>query len=103
MNRLQISTKARQYFKKIKDKALQNKFKEAIADIVLDPYTAGKPKKGDLAGIYCYDVYHQGTNYEIAYAIEEDEHGNFIIIILAGTRENFYKELSRYIRKNKPS
>lgn len=103
MNRLKISPKAKQYFKKIKDKALQNKFKEALADILLDPYAAGEPKKGDLAGVYCYDFYHQGTNYEIAYAIEEDEQGNLVIIILAGTRENFYKELSRYIRKNKPS
>uniref|UniRef100_UPI0035E3D7BC type II toxin-antitoxin system RelE/ParE family toxin n=1 Tax=Pelotomaculum terephthalicicum TaxID=206393 RepID=UPI0035E3D7BC len=32
-------------------------FRSALKNISDDPY-AGKPKTGDLAGIYCYDAYY---------------------------------------------
>ncbi|MDR1701745.1 MAG: type II toxin-antitoxin system RelE/ParE family toxin, partial [Sporomusaceae bacterium] len=91
MYQLRISPKASKFFKKIKDKNLKTVFKNALEQILADPYV-GELKKGDLAGIYCYDIYHNKTNYEIAYTIiiEDEVH---IVIILAGTRENFYNEL----------
>jgi hypothetical protein len=49
-----------------------------------------------LAGIYGFDVKHNGINYEIAYTISEVE-GKKIIVLLAGTRENFYEELKRLL------
>jgi hypothetical protein len=52
---------------------------------------------GDLAGIYGYDVYYSGTNYEIAYRVYEDG-DKIVVVILAGTRENFYDELKRYMK-----
>ena len=51
----------------------------------------------DLAGIYGYDVKYKGINYEIAYVIK-NINGKKIIVLLAGTRENFYEELKRYIK-----
>ncbi len=45
---------------------------------------------GDLSGIYGFDVSHNGINYEIAYTINEID-GKKIIVLLAGTRENFYE------------
>lgn len=89
------------FIKKMKDKSLKQKFHEAFTEIQQDPFKGGELKKGDLAGIYGYDIYHRGTNYEIAYTIEEDKEGNLILIILAGTREQFYKELKRYIKATK--
>ena len=40
------------------------------------------------------------TNYELAYTVEivDDE---ILIFILAGTRENFYDELKKYLKKTK--
>ena len=71
-------------------------FKEAIDKLIADSYI-GTRKVGDLRGIYGYDVKHVGTNYEIAYRIYED--GNqLVVVILAGTRENFYDELKRLIK-----
>ncbi len=61
-----------------------------------NPYI-GEPKRGDLAGIYGLDVKYQGTNYEIAYTISE-ANGKKVVVLLAGTRENFYEELKRYIK-----
>lgn len=88
---------ARKYFKKLSEKPLQQAYKDAIDAIRTDPYI-GSAKTGDLIGIYGYDVSYQGINYEIAYRLEENEDGELIVVVLAGTRENFYEELKRYLK-----
>nr|WP_112182114.1 type II toxin-antitoxin system RelE/ParE family toxin [Paraliobacillus zengyii] len=95
------SSATKKFIKKMKDKPLKEKFKSAFKEIQLDPFYVGEPKKGDLAGVYGYDIKHNGTSYEVAYAIEEDENGNVVLVILAGTREQFYEELKRYIKGSK--
>lgn len=47
--------------------------------------------------IYGYDIYYNKINYEIAYTIEYVE-DKVIVIIMTGTKENFYDELKRYIK-----
>jgi len=89
------SKSAERYFKKIKDKNLRSAYKAAIDEISLNPYL-GKPKVGDLSGFWGYDVKYAKTNYEIAYKIYE-ESNKCIIVVLAGTRENFYEELKRLV------
>lgn len=96
MYELRFSPQAERYLRKIKERLLLKAFREALAAISEDPY-AGEEKRGDLAGFYCWDVYYARTNYEIAYRIYDDE-GRFVIVVLAGTRENFYNELKRYIK-----
>ena len=90
-----ITPSASRYFKKLKDKKLKELFKKSIDKICENPYS-GQLKKGDLSGIYGYDFYYQGTNYEIAYVIEKAGNEEIIVIILAGTRENFYEQLKKY-------
>jgi len=75
---------------------LKDAYKKALQKISKNPYI-GQPKRGDLSGIYGFDVKYQGTNYEIAYTISE-VNGKKVIVLLAGTRENFYRELKRYIK-----
>jgi len=87
---------AEKYLKKIKDKSLLASFKTAIDELKENPYI-GTQKVGDLRGIYGYDVKHGGVSYEVAYRIYE-ENGRLIVVILAGTRENFYEELKRLIK-----
>mgnify|MGYP001249930873 CR=1 FL=1 len=95
--KLKISPAAKRFFKNMKkQKHLQSIFQDALSDIIANPLEAGNLKTGDLAGIYGYDIYYNGVNYEIAYAIEKGREGKTILIILAGTRENFYQELKRY-------
>lgn len=87
---------AARFLKKLKDKHLKSLFREAVDRIASD-HTIGEMKSGDLAGLYGYDIYYNKTNYELAYRVEYLD-GKIIIIILAGTRENFYDELKRYMK-----
>jgi mRNA interferase RelE/StbE len=96
MYELLFSSAAERYFKKLKEKPLWVAYQEALLKIARDP-NVGKRKRGDLAGIYGIDITYQGINYEIAYTFREGGDRKEVIP-LAGTRENFYDQLKRYIR-----
>ena len=95
MYKIQFTGSAEKYLKKIKEKPLKAASETALNNISKDPYL-GELKTGDLTGIYCYDFYYNKTDYEIAYKIYEND-DQLIIIILAGTRQNFYKQLKNYM------
>ncbi len=95
MTEVRFLPPASRFIKKLKDKKLKALFQEAIDKIRAD-HTVGEAKKGDLSRIYGYDIYYNKINYELAYRVEYTE-DKIIIVIMAGTRENFYEELKRYI------
>ena len=96
MYELLFSPQAERFFRKLKEKPLKEAYKKAFLELKENPYI-GQPKRGDLAGIYGFGVKYKGINYEIAYTIRE-VHGKKVVVLLAGTRENFYQQLKRYIR-----
>lgn len=87
---------AAKYLKKLKDKKLKTLYQEAI-DKIREDHTIGQPKTGDLSGVYGYDIFYNKTNYELAYTVEYED-DKIIVVIMAGTRENFYDELKRYMK-----
>lgn len=93
---VQFSPQAAKYIKKLKDKKLKKLYQEAI-DKIREDYTIGEMKTGDLSGFYRYDIYYNRTNYELAYTVKRVD-GELIVVVMAGTRENFYNELKRYIK-----
>jgi len=88
---------AAKYFKKLKDKKLKKKYEITLIEIRKDP-EVGEQKIGDLAGIWGYDVYHNGINYEIAYYLAENEEGNVVVVVMAGTRENFWNAIKKFMK-----
>lgn len=96
MERVIILPAAAKYLKKIKEKKLKQLFREAI-EMIAEDYTVGTVKTGDLQGIYGCDIYYNKTNYELAYTVEYVD-DKVIVVIMAGTRENFYEELKRYMK-----
>ena len=88
---------AAKFIKKLKDKKLKMLYQEAVDKIRRD-HTVGEAKPGDLCGVYGYDIYYNRTNYELAYTVEYLE-DKVIVVIMAGTRENFYDQLKQYMRK----
>ena len=86
---------AAKFLKKLKDKKLKSLYQEAV-DMICENHLIGEEKKGDLSGVYGYDIYYNKANYELAYTVEYIE-DKVIVMIMAGTRENFYEQLKQYI------
>ncbi len=96
MTEVRFLPSAMKYIKKIKDKKLKSLYQEAIDKICVD-HTIGDAKTGDLTGIFSYNIYYNKTNYELAYTVEYLEN-KIIVVIMAGTRENFYDDLKQYMK-----
>lgn len=86
---------ARNFLKKLRDKKLKDIIFQAVQRLQ-NGEDIGEKKTGDLAAISSYDIFYNKTNYELAYT--RHEIGKKIVIVISvGTRENFYKELKRYL------
>ena len=96
MTEIRFLPPAVKFLKKLKDKKLKALYKNAI-DRILEDHTIGEAKTGDLQGVYSYDIYYNKTNYELAYTVEYVDN-KIIVVIMAGTRENFYEELKKYMK-----
>ena len=96
MTEVRFLPPAAKFLKKLEGKKLKLLYQEAI-DKIREDHTVGEAKSGDLSGIFGYDIFYNKTNYELAYRVEYVEN-KMIIVIMAGTRENFYNELKRYIK-----
>ena len=94
MTEVRFLPPAAKFLKKLKDKRLKGLYREAIDKIREDPMV-GEAKVGDLSGVYGYDIYYNKTNYELAYTVEYVE-DQIVVVIMAGTRENFNDELKKY-------
>ncbi|SFG90456.1 type II toxin-antitoxin system RelE/ParE family toxin [Sporolactobacillus nakayamae] len=102
MLNVRIEPKAGRTLKKIRkqDKHFYKQIRDAVDAIRHDP-SIGESKKGDLVGYQSLDLYNKGINYELAYRLEEDGNGKLVVIIMFGSRENFYEELKRYLKVRK--
>lgn len=96
MTEVRFLPPAARFIKKLKDKNLKTLYQEAI-DKICENHLVGEAKTGDLSGIYGYDIFYNKTNYELAYTVEYVDN-KVIVVIMAGTRENFYDELKRYMK-----
>jgi len=91
---------AKRYFKSLKkNKPLLKEYRNIIKKLQLNP-ALGTEKSGDLSGVFSVDIRHHRVNYELAYCLKKAEDGSILLIIMAGTRENFYQNLKRYIKSS---
>ena len=72
-----------------------NRQKNLIAENPL----LGIPKKGELRGIYVHKFNLLGQEYLLAYML--DHKAKAIIFLAIGGHENFYRDLARYLKKQK--
>ncbi|SFH27633.1 ParE-like toxin of type II toxin-antitoxin system [Desulfotomaculum arcticum] len=78
-----------------KQKALIASYNEQV-EIIADNPKAGSSLQGDLGGYYSWDWTFHDISVRICYRFSEgDKH---IYFVYFGTRENFYKELKRYLK-----
>lgn len=97
MTEVRFLSPAAKFIKKLKDKKLKLLYQQAV-DKIREDHTVGEAKMGNLSGVYGYDIYYNKTNYELAYTVEYQE-DKVIVVIMAGTRENFYDQLKQYMKK----
>ena len=97
-NEIKLLPPAKKFLKKIKDKNLKQLLLNALETIKNNP-EVGQVKTGDLNGVYAYGLKYQNTDYRIAYQVTVKEDGSLTIVIMIGSRENFYKELKEYLNK----
>lgn len=71
------------------------KYQETMQDICHSPF-AGDPKVNDLSGVFSVKFRYVDGEHRVAYTVLEEEGVDpFVLILLVGTRENFYAELKR--------
>ena len=78
------------------DKQLQRIINEKyFADIEKDPFKA-VPLAHEFKGLWSYHFSYRGTQYRIVYEIYPED--QIVLVIMIGTREEFYQALRRRIR-----
>lgn len=93
-------------FVKKQHRPLQLAIEDAVEDICSDP-KVGEAKTGDLQGIRVFKFSHHKQEYLVAYKPPADEesareNANVELLLidfyLAGTHENFYSILKKYLK-----
>jgi len=88
-----LSNKAGKQYKKF-DSYVRDKIKSNLDGLKQHPHKAFT-LSGKYAGLRYLKIIHKGVMYRIVYDISEER--KEVLIIFLGTRENFYKELKRYL------
>ena len=91
MNELRVLHSAAQFLKKL-DRPLKLKVLQVLEEISQNPLL-GQKLTGDLNAVYSYHFRDNGVEYRLVYLFHEEDERT--IVILVGTRENFYAELRK--------
>lgn len=95
MYRIEAYSAVKKDIKKL-DRKLKKEVKEKyFADIERNPYEA-EPLAYEFKGLWSYHFNYKGTQYRIVYEIYPKD--GIILVIMIGTREEFYKALRRRVR-----
>lgn len=89
--RVELAQRAQRSIKRL-DKPLQKIFRNKIGEISEDPHTA-EPLTQDLKGWWSFHFIYRRVDYRIIYRIYGKE--KLVLVGLAGSRENIYKELKK--------
>jgi mRNA-degrading endonuclease RelE of RelBE toxin-antitoxin system len=81
--------------KKLTD-AVQRETNKVVADILQDP-RKGDPKTGDLRGIHVEKFKVDNDQFLLAYRLNEKT--RTVEVIDIGQHENFYRDLSKYLKE----
>ncbi len=77
------------------DHHIQDKMKSTISQLKEDPHKGYFFSGEKYRGLRYIKIKHKSGEYRIVYDINDKK--KEVLIIFMGTRENFYKELRRYL------
>nr|BAL56337.1 plasmid stabilization system protein [uncultured Acetothermia bacterium]BAL60122.1 plasmid stabilization system protein [Candidatus Acetothermum autotrophicum] len=93
--RVLFGSKAARQFKKLTP-ALQQKVRDLLTDVAAEPYLKSFILSADLARLRYIKFSYQGVPYRIVFTVSEERQE--IGVLFLGTRQNFYRDLKRYVR-----
>ena len=91
---LYLSARAKKQFKRF-DAHIRNKLKTELLELEEDPFEKGNIIQGISHGLCYVKIFYAGVQYRAVYDVAKNERE--VLIIFVGSRENFYKELRRFL------
>ncbi|MEW6607008.1 MAG: type II toxin-antitoxin system mRNA interferase toxin, RelE/StbE family [bacterium] len=95
MYHIEISSSVKKDLKKLSFEVREKIINEILPFLALDPYE-GEILQGEFRRFWRFKFKHKKTEYRIVYEIFEEE--LIVLLIIIGTRENFYKKLKRRVK-----
>ena len=89
-----LTPRAENQYQKL-DHHIRRKIKTDLLELEDEPYSKGFSLSGPGAGLRYLRISHAGVQYRAVYDISEDR--KEVLVFFLGTRENFYKELRRFL------
>ena len=89
-----LSSRAKKQFKRF-DAHIRHKIKTELLELEEDPSEKGSLLQGFSHGLRYIKFFHAGAQYRAVYDKIKDK--NEVLVIFIGSRENFYKELRRFL------
>lgn len=93
--RVLFGSKAAKQFKRLAP-ILQQKIRESLEELQQDPHLKSLILSADLSHLRYVKFSHQGVPYRIVFKLSAEVQE--IGVIFLGTRQNFYRDLRRYLR-----
>jgi mRNA-degrading endonuclease RelE of RelBE toxin-antitoxin system len=91
-----LAPRARKQYEKL-DPHIRKEIKTLLSELEDEPYNKSKPLKGLNTELHYIKLSHVGVQYRVVYVIDKKE--KEVLVTFLGSRENFYKELMRFIRQ----
>jgi mRNA-degrading endonuclease RelE of RelBE toxin-antitoxin system len=89
-----LSSRANKQYKRFDDH-IRNKIRTGLTELEEDPSKKGLLLQGFGHGLRYMKIFYAGTQYRAVYDVEETK--KEVLVIFIGSRENFYKELRRFL------
>ena len=77
------------------DRHIRDEIRSQLLSLEHEPYDKGNSIKGRKSELRYIKIAHTGVQYRAVFDIERDK--NEVSIVFVGSRENFYKELRRFM------
>jgi len=89
-----LSAHAKKQYKRL-DAHVKPKIRTKLLELKENPSKKGNLLQGTGPGLRKIKISHAGIQYRAVYDIAEDK--KEVLVIFIGSRENFYKELRRFL------
>ena len=89
-----LSPRAKKQYKRF-DAHIRHKIRTELLVLEKDPSEKGSLLQGFSLGLRYIKIFHAGVQYRAVYDMAKDK--KEVLVIFIGSRENFYKELRRFL------